>query len=175
MDNALPASDVRENQISYLMAAYGTPIMRMCYAYLKDTGLAEDAAQETFIKAYQRLNRLVAREAFSEKAWLMRIAINTCKDYRRSAWFRHVDRAMTPDNLPLQYGLDAEEKMLIEDVMELPPRYKAVILLYYYQDLQVDEIAETLGIARSTVYYRLEKAQQRLRVKLERGYQNEQA
>jgi RNA polymerase sigma-70 factor (ECF subfamily) len=174
MDSALLASNVRDDQIKYLMDTYGTPILRMCYACLKDTGMAEDAAQDTFIKAYKHLDRFDAHEVWSEKAWLMRIAINTCKDYRRSAWFRHVDRTAAPDNLPhIQYGLDSDEKWLIEDVMELPPRYKAVILLHYYQDLRVDEIAEVLGIARSTVYNRLEKAQQRLRVKLERGYQNE--
>jgi len=77
------------------------------------------------------------------------------------------------DLLHLQCGLDSDEKWLIEDVMGLPPRYKAVILFYYYQDLRVDEIAEIVGVARSTVYKRLEKAQQKLRVKLERGYQNE--
>jgi RNA polymerase sigma-70 factor (ECF subfamily) len=174
MDNALLASNVRDDQIKYLMVTYGTPILRMCYAYLKDTGTAEDAAQDTFIKAYQHLDRFDAREAWSEKAWLMRIAINTCKDYRRSAWFRHVDRRLSADNHPhLQYGLNQDEQWLIEDVMELPPRYKTVILLYYYQDMRVDEIAEILGIARSTVYSRMEKAQQKLRVKLERGYQNE--
>jgi len=99
MDNALLASNVREDQIRYLMVAYGTPVLRMCYAYLKDTGMAEDAAQDTFIKAYQRLDRFDAHEAWSEKAWLMRIAINTCKNYRRSAWFRHVDRTVASDNL----------------------------------------------------------------------------
>jgi len=57
--------------------------------------------------------------------------------------------------------------------MELPPRYRAVILLYYYQDLRIGEIAEILEVARSTVNKRLEKAQQKFRVKLERGYQNE--
>ena len=174
MDNALPVSKAREDQINYLMVTYGTPVMRMCYAYLKDTGLAEDAAQDTFIKAYQHLNRFDAHEARSEKAWLMRIAINTCKDYRRTAWFRHVDRTAEPDPLPyIQHGLDLEEERLIEDVMALPPRYKAVILLCYFQDLRVAEIAEILGVARSTVYNRLEKAQQKLRVKLEGGYQNE--
>ena len=91
MDNALLASKVREDQINYLMVTYGTSVMRMCYAYLKDTGMAEDAAQDTFIKAYQHLDQFDAHEAWSEKAWLMRIAINTCKDYRRSAWFRHTD------------------------------------------------------------------------------------
>jgi RNA polymerase sigma-70 factor (ECF subfamily) len=174
MDNALLASNVRDDQIKYLMDTYGTPVLRMCYAYLKDTGMAEDAAQDTFIKAYQHLDQFDAHKAWSEKAWLMRIAINTCKDYRRSAWFRHVDRTASAENLHhMQYGLNVDEQWLIEDVMELPSRYKTVILLYYYQALQVDEIAEILGIARSTVYSRMEKAQQKLRVKLERGFQNE--
>ena len=70
-------------------------------------------------------------------------------------------------------GLSPDENRLIEDVMELAPRLKTVILLHYYQGMKVDEIAEILGIARSSVYSRLERAQQKLRVKLERGYKDE--
>ncbi|MCL2867546.1 MAG: sigma-70 family RNA polymerase sigma factor [Clostridia bacterium] len=170
MNNALPVSKVSEDRISCLMAAYGTSVLRMCYAYLKDTGLAEDAAQDAFIKAYRYLDRIDACEVKSEKAWLMRIAVNTCKDYRRTAWFRHVDRTEEPEHLLYhQQAQEKEEQQLIDDVMALPPRYKTVILLHYYQDLRVTEIAGILGIACSTVYNRLEKAQQKLRVKLERG------
>ncbi len=174
MDNALVPSSVRDEQIEHLMDTYGTSLVRMCFAYLKDKSLAEDVVQDTFIKAYQNLDRFQALEAWSEKAWLMRIAINTCKDYRRSAWFRHVNRVITPDDL-LQTHQDLlpEEKTLLHDVAELTPKYKEVVLLYYYQNLRIEEITQILGVSRSTVYYRLDKAQEKLRVKLERGYRDE--
>lgn len=79
------------------MLRYEESLLRMCFAYLGDTSLAEDAVQETFLKAYQSLDSF--RGDASEKTWLLRIAINTCKDVRRSAWFRHVDRSVALDTL----------------------------------------------------------------------------
>ena len=67
-------------------------------SYFGDRGLAEDAVQETYLKAYQHWADFRAES--SEKTWLFRIAINTCRDIRRSAWFRHRDRRLTPDMLP---------------------------------------------------------------------------
>lgn len=174
MDNALLASSVRDEQIERLMDSYGNSLLRMCFAYLRDIGMAEDATQDTFVKAYQNLDRFHALESWSEKAWLMRIAINTCKDYRRSAWFRHIDRSIVLDDfLHAQNGLMPDEKMLLEDVVDLAPKYREVVLLYYYQDLRIEEIMQILGISRSTAYSRLDKAQEKLRIKLERGFQDE--
>lgn len=75
--------DDREHHLESLMARYQTPVLRMCFAYLRDRQLAEDAAQETFVKAYRALAAF--RGDSDEKTWLMRIAINTCKDMRRGA------------------------------------------------------------------------------------------
>ena len=87
----------------------------------------------------------------NEKAWLLRIAINTCKDYRRSAWFRHVDRARALDELPPQLvSVKPEDHSLTLMVMDLPDRLKQVILLYYYQGLTMLETAEALVAPLST-------------------------
>ena len=67
---------------------YQEELLRICFLYLQDRGLAEDAVQETFLKAYRALQRY--REKCSPRTWLTRIAINTCKDYRRTFWFRRV-------------------------------------------------------------------------------------
>ncbi len=84
--------------IGELMARFGTDVYRTCFVYLSDAHLAEDAMQETFLKAYK------ARKSFrgqaSPSTWLMRIAINVCKDMRRGSWFRHVDRKISLDDLP---------------------------------------------------------------------------
>ena len=61
----------------------------------------------------------------------------------------------------------------MEDVLHLPPRYRMVIVLYYYQNFSAEEIAQTLGISRSAVYYRLDRAQEKLRAVLEREDQDE--
>lgn len=84
--------DTREQALTQLMHLYGDSIKRMCGVYLRDMGMADDAAQETFIKAYDHIDEWLDGEINNEKAWLMRIAINTCKDTLRSSWMRHIDR-----------------------------------------------------------------------------------
>ena len=80
---------------------YQTELLRMCCLYLRDAELAKDAVQETYLKAYRALDSF--RGECAEKTWLLRIAINTCRDMRRSAWFRHIDRRVTPDMLPTAF------------------------------------------------------------------------
>ena len=92
---AVKGPDSCKERIECMVNQYQLPLLRLCYAYLRDEELAKDAVQETFIKAYRNLNGF--RETASEKTWLSRIAINTCKDLRRASWFRHVDRSVTLD------------------------------------------------------------------------------
>lgn len=75
-----------DGNIEYLMEKYGDDILRMCYLYLKDYQLAEDAVQETFIKAMNGYESF--RHQSSEKTWLVRIAINCCKNIMRTHWFK---------------------------------------------------------------------------------------
>ena len=70
--------EVREQALVRLMEQYGDGIKRMCCVYLRDLGAAEDASQETFIKAYSHIDQLLGGEIENERAWLSRIAINTC-------------------------------------------------------------------------------------------------
>jgi RNA polymerase sigma-70 factor (ECF subfamily) len=144
----------------------------MCYVYLHDVALAEDAMQETFIKAYKSMDTFQGRS--SEKTWLMSIAINTCKDYQRSSWFRFIDRRITLESLPEPVCVfEMLDKTLISQVMRLPRKYKEVVLLHYYQGMTVGEVSEALDIAIPTVYARLKKAQQKLRTELEGWYYDE--
>ena len=72
------------------IVSHEAALFRLCFAYLGDAALAEDAVQETFVKAYKSGDRTGGDGR--EKAWLTRIAINTCKDMRKSAWFRSTCR-----------------------------------------------------------------------------------
>lgn len=158
----------RDAAIEHLMDAYGTAVLRMCYAYLKDHALAEDAAQDAFVKAYRGYGSYQGARAMSERAWLMRIAINTCKDYRRTAWFRHVDRHVPAEEArELQTLTDPSDGALRDAVLALPIRLREVVLLHYYQGLDYHEIAQALGVSRSTVYARLKRAREKLRGALE--------
>ena len=171
MDLALASAKTCEAEVERLMLAYQDSLLRMCFVYLNDLSLAEDAVQETFMKAYGRLRTF--RGESSEKTWLMRIAINTCKDMRRSRWFRLAQRLITLDSLPPPEGaFELEDETLITKVMALPDKLKAVVLLYYYQGMTVEEVSLALQIAKPTVYQRLHSAHAKLKCELEGWYEN---
>lgn len=158
--------NLREQELTRLVEQYQTSLRRMCYAILRDEELAKDAVQETFLKAYRAMDTY--RRECSEKTWLMRIAMNACRDLRRSAWFRHIERRITPEDLPESTApADGEKLELALAVMRLPKGLKEVTLLYYYQDMTMRETAEALGISPSAVSKRLTRAQARLRDLLE--------
>ena len=164
------ASDDAEDRaqaLARMVAEYQGALLRMCYLYLQDASAAQDAVQETFLKAYKALGQF--RGESSEKTWLFRIGMNVCRDMRRGRWFRYVDRRVTPDTLRIPAG-EAEEdyEELAQAIVLLPDKYKEVILLHYYQNMNVRETAQALGLAPSAVSNRLKNAHARLKSLLER-------
>ncbi len=153
--------------IKKLLDEYGNAVLRMCFLYLKDTHLAEDAVQDTFIKVYNSYSQF--RGKSSEKTWIMRIAINVCKNYLRSSWWKHVKEAAVLDDIPAHENAVRDDMLLLE-VMKLSRKYKEVVLLFYYQDMKIREIAEALQIPESTVSVRLKRAREKLKSNLGRDY-----
>ncbi len=157
-----------EEQFDRLVTAYQTALLRMCYVYLKDHALAQDAVQETYLKAYKSLSRF--RGECSEKTWLMHIAVNTCRDMLRSGWNRHVDRRVTPELLEQRAeSPSTADRELMMELMELPNKLKEVLLLYYYQGMTVAETAKALGVSQATISNRLGQARHKLRDALQGG------
>ena len=153
-------------ELERLVLRYQQPLLRTCFLYLRDRALAEDAVQDTFLKAYRSLASF--RGECSEKTWLMKIAINTCCDLRRAHRLRRIDPCRIPDLLPQAAEPFTEaEEALVTQVMQLPRKLREVILLYYYQDMTVTEIAVSLGISQSSVSGRLKRAREKLRALLE--------
>lgn len=144
---------------------YGNSLLRLCFMYLKDTHLAEDAVQETFLKVYKNYDKF---NGGGEKAWINRIAINVCKDMLRSAWSRRVNvveelAEIADENTAV---FDEGNTTLIAAVMELKPRYKEVILLFYYEDMKIADIALALDAPESTISVRLKRAREQLKKQL---------
>lgn len=83
MEDAMKEGGRHEQTLNRLVERYQTDLLRMCYLNLRDAELARDAVQETFLKAYRSMEHF--RGDCQEKTWLMRIAINTCRDMRRCA------------------------------------------------------------------------------------------
>lgn len=148
-----------------LMSDYGDAIFRMCFLYLKDYQLAEDAVQETFIKAMSGYEKFEHRAA--EKTWLTRIAINCCKNILRTHWFRVLKNPVAePEELRNSDGFDekiAEKSGVVDAVMKLERNDREIILLYYYQELSVREIASVIKISENAVNQRLYRARKRLK------------
>lgn len=156
----------RNEAIERMVKEWQLPLLRLCYIQLHDKTLAEDAVQETFVKAFRGWTQF--RGQSSEKTWLTKIAVNTCTDMQRGAWFRHTDRRVTPEMLPEAIIQPTETNLdLTLAVMNLPKKYREAIMLYYYQDMDVREIGTVLGIAQSSVSNRLKKGREMLRKALE--------
>ena len=174
MERAAVPSMIREERLKAWISNYSTAVLRTCYVWLKDRNMAEDAMQDTFLKAWKHMADFERKNIENEKAWLLRIAVNVCKDYRRSAWFRHVDRRQDADAL-LQYRAEETERdhALALDILRLPDQFRHVVTLYYYQGLSLKETAQALGVPLSTVHRRLNKAREMLKNDWLGGERNE--
>ena len=161
----------REEILSEWLVQYGDLITRTCCLYLGDRGLAEDAAQETFLRAWRSMAQFEGRNNATPKSWLIRIAINTCKNIRRTTRFRRVARSVIPEELPLP--AQEEDRTLLMTVQALPDKQREVVILRYYHGMSLDEAARTLGLSRSTAFHRLQKALKSLRIQWEGGTENE--
>lgn len=159
-----------DQNLERLMNEYGDAILRMCFLYLKDYQLAEDAAQETFIKAMKCYDAFEHRS--SEKTWLIRIAVNCCKNMMRSRWFQIARNDLRDDQEKAHDDpIDAflEKDSVSRAIMKLNANDRQVIMLYYYQDLSVHEIAAVIGKKENAVLQRLKRARDRLKIILEIG------
>ena len=150
-----------------LLDAYGDTLLRLCLLYLGDQALAEDAVQETFLRALRAWPHF--RGESSEETWLTRIAINVCKNELRSPWRRRRAPAESLDTLAVE-GPDPEDDTLVRAVSHLPLKYREVVVLYYYREWSTTQIAQRLGISVSTVTVRLSRARKMLHERLEGWY-----
>lgn len=162
----------RDYWLEQAMAQWEVPLLRTCYLLLRDTALAEDAVQETFVKAWRFYDGY--RKEASEKTWLMRIAVNTCRDLQRSKWFIHIDRRVNMDDLPEPaVPFELPDDTVTNAILSLPTALRQVITLRYFQSLTVQEVAEVLHVSRRTVHYRLDKAERYLKSSLEEWYDDQ--
>lgn len=127
----------------------------------------EDAVQDTFVKLIKAGKQFESLE--HEKAWLIVTATNTCKNYLKSKWKRDVD---LNDDIISRSGIedlyaDLDNNTVIQSVMALPPKYKTIIYLYYYEGYKTNEIARILKKNPSTVRSMLSRARGILKKEME--------
>ena len=145
-----------------LYGKYATDILRVAYYYLGDRQRAEDVTHDVFVKFILTKPVLIPGK---EKAWLLKVALNRCRDLWRSSWFKKVILGHPSFELfPAddEIGHAAETMALTEAVNKLSAEFKEVVLLHYYQGFSVSEISEMLEIAEGTVSSRLSRARNKL-------------
>ncbi len=163
---------VPEYEIETLMRQYGNDVLRTAYMYVKDIHTAEDVFQDVFIKVNQKLATFEGNSSI--KTWIIRITINTCKDYLKSAWNRRVVPMMEyqEDAIVSDTDYDDVEKkdtkeLIKKTVLSLPSKYKDVVLCVYFQEMTIAEAAQVLKIAEGTAKSRLSRARFKLKSMLE--------
>jgi RNA polymerase sigma-70 factor, ECF subfamily len=167
----------RGDSLEIVMDAYGEEIIRLCYTYVKSWAVAEDLTQEVFLSVYK--NQSQFKKKSSIKTWIYTIAINKCKDHLRTWHHRNVMLSEFVTKFVKNKGNSVEEEVtqteenseLTQMVMQLPLKYREVILLHYYKDFSVKEISAVLGCKETTVKTRLFRARALLKVEIseERG------
>jgi len=165
--------------LKWLMEQYGTDILRTAALLLKDHHLAEDVSQEVFITAYQKIKQY--RGDGSLRGWLLQMTINRCRSKMRLAsWKRLLFREATGDEMsahsimfksPQAEGIEQWllTSSLRESIEAMPFKYREVIVLYYYQELTIKEIAQVLGEPENTIKSKLLRGRRQLRDQLEEG------
>lgn len=155
--------DVRSSAtFDELYTAYATDVLRVCYFYLGDRTQAEDVCQDVFVRLLTTKPELSEGK---EKAWLLKVALNRCRDLWRSAWVKRV--CLGHPALELIPGSDEfaereEKQALMQAVNRLPAEFREVVLLHYYQNFGIAEIATMLDIPEGTVSSRLNRARKKL-------------
>lgn len=132
-------------------------VYRVCFSFMKNAADTEDMVQETFLKLLSGKKEFASEE--HEKAWLIVTASNTCKDELRR--FRRRIQYISACLKPESGGRTGEEGIL-ELIWSLPPKYKEVVYLHYYEGYQTAEIARMLHCPASTVRNRLSRARKLL-------------
>lgn len=144
--------------LSRLFRDYGDDVYRLAYSYLGSGPDAEDACQTVFLKIAEGRGE---PSPGREKAWLLTCAANVCKNQLRSFWRRHVGEL--DESIPLRESRDRE---VYRAVMALPPKYRAVVHLYYFEGYDQGEIGKILHISRTAVQTRMSRARAMLRKEL---------
>jgi len=163
------ALDHDEEAFTHLVEAYQTPVYNLCYRMLGDTGEAEDAAQESFWRAYQSINRYDPQRSFT--TWLLSIAAHYCIDQIRKRRLATLSLDVLPEgdiadaNLPTpenSYARKEEQQRMRRLLEKLNPEDRAAIVMSYWHDLSDQEVGEALSISVSAVKSRLFRARREL-------------
>ncbi len=150
-------ADGRNEAFRRVYDAYADMLYRLAVSILRSTADAEDAVQNVFCRYLDRAPNF--RDTEHEKAWLLRVTINQCKDMMR----RRKVRTWLPIEALTDVGVREKSTPALDAVYALPEKYKTAIILYHLEEMSIDEIASALSLSHSAVKMRLSRGRDMLR------------
>lgn len=170
-DSYQPVPDVRDDPAYFarLYDQYATDVLRVCYFYLSDREKAEDVCQDVFVRLMTTQPLL---QPGREKSWLLKVALNRCRDLWRGAWLKRVILGGPTFELipaPDEFSRRDDQQAMMAAINQLPATFKEVILLHYYQGMNIAEIAQMLELPEGTISSRLSRGRKKLESILLKG------
>lgn len=170
-DSYQPVPDVRDDPAYFarLYDQYATDVLRVCYFYLSDREKAEDVCQDVFVRLMTTHPLL---QPGREKSWLLKVALNRCRDLWRGAWLKRVILGGPTFELipaPDEFSRRDDQQAMMVAINQLPATFKEVILLHYYQGMNIAEIAQMLELPEGTISSRLSRGRKKLESILLKG------
>lgn len=170
-DSYQPVPDVRDDTAYFarLYDQYATDVLRVCYFYLSDREKAEDVCQDVFVRLMTTHPLL---QPGREKSWLLKVALNRCRDLWRGAWLKRVILGGPTFELipaPDEFSRRDDQQAMMAAINQLPATFKEVILLHYYQGMNIAEIAQMLELPEGTISSRLSRGRKKLESILLKG------
>lgn len=152
--------------LEQMIDRFGSKVLKLAYYYVRNYSDAEDIMQEVFLRAYQNISSFRGESACF--TWIYRITVNLCKDYllrqgRRQTLPLYEDACAVSLSEQEQLFEAAEGGEVFSIVMELPLKYRAVIALYYFDEMTVKQIANALKLSECNVRARLSRGRKLLK------------
>ena len=148
-----------EQEVNQAIERYSDMVLRLCMVSLKNTADAEDVVQTVFLK--YALSNQTFETADHEKAWLIRVTVNCCRDLLKNFFRKHT--VSLEDIAEYADRTTPEQSSVLEAVRSLPKKYREVVYLHYYEGYTAPEIAGILRINSNTVYTHLSRARELLK------------
>ncbi len=151
-----------EEEVNRAIERHADTIRRLCMIHLKNHADTEDIFQTVFLKYV--LSSVSFENEEHERAWFIRVTINACKDLLKN--FFHSHTVSLDEIMEQPAELSADHREVLEAVLSLPPKYREVVYLHYFEDYTAPQISRILGKNTNTIYTLLTRSRKMLREKL---------
>ncbi len=166
-------------QLDQFVRMHGEELLRLAITYVKNTQVAEDIVQDVLLKAFEQQQQFRGESTY--RTYLYRMTINRSYDYLRSWSYKNT--VLTNKIQKIFQGTKSAEQQVIEltenarlghAILQLPIKYRETIILYYYKEFNIEEIAQLLNTSSNTVKTRLRRGREKLKFILEEGEWDEE-